>query len=234
MINDYEHLGLSPEELAELREDDEPTPEPVSEPPEPAAEPPAPPPETVPPLSLRLPEDLDAQMRAVSELKRELRSKYQEGDLEFDAYEEQRDQIDRHERRLEQLRAAAERERERTQQTMAQRWTWEQERFFADRANARLRDDAALRAGYNATLQSLAADPANEHRPMRWFLEEAARATRQKLAEALGREAHATPTRADTSPPVDRWARLDKLSGPDLEQAVAGMTDAEREEYLRS
>jgi hypothetical protein len=145
-------------------------------------------------------------------------------------------------------------------QIAAQRWTWEQERFFRDEGNKVFRDNPTVRESYNAVLRELVADQENQTKAMAWFLEEAAKVTRERLSQALGVELPApggkkpsapsgrgggkprsVPPNIGDMPSADlnetggnEFSHLDKLSGMELEMALARLSPEEAERYLRS
>lgn len=282
-LDEDDLMGLSDEERAALEEDtgdetggDEPDDEGVAEaavpaddeppadpPPaveagdevtdEPAAAAPAEDPQFRPQYRPEVPEDIDAKLAELTEKKKALRDEYQSGDLEFADYEDQREAIAREERALENTKFIQQVEQERQAQTLAQQWTWEQDRYFEDAKHRVFRDNAVLREGFNAVLRELSADDANSAKSMRWFLEEAGKLTEQRAREALGMGAPAAPAApapraaaprapippnlgdmpaADIeSPAKDEWAHLDRLPPDRLEAALERMPAAELARY---
>ncbi len=150
--------------------------------------------------------------------------------------------------------------REQTEQTAAQRWQWEQDRFFSIEANKVYLGDPMISSAFNTAVKSLAADDSNNDKPMAWFLEEADRMTRERFnvpeskedGDGKGgekRNGKRGGKKADRSkiPPNlgdlpaadvaetggDEFSRLDGLEGMELEQALAKMSPSEQERYLK-
>ncbi len=207
----------------------------------------------IPRYQAELPADFEAQLAAIGERKKALRTQYQDGNLELDDYEDARDGIESEALALREAHLKATLASEQAQQTATQRWQWEQERFFTQKANAVYRADPILGSAFDAAVKGLARDPAHEGKPMSWFLDEADRVTRERMRSVVG--APETPTKTPSAPiktrPAippnlgdlpsadlpetggDEWAHLDRLQGMDIEAALAKLSPAEQERYLR-
>lgn len=196
--------------------------------------------------------DYEARVAEIAERKKALRTQYQDGEFGLDRYEEQRDALDAELLVLREANLKATLAAEQAQQASAQRWQWEQERFFGAEANAIYRQDPILASALDTAVKALAQDPANEQKPMRWFLDEADRITRERIAKLVGAspatEIKVKPkAQKPTLPPnlgdlpsaelpetgQDEWAHLEKLDGMALEQALAKLSPADQERYLR-
>lgn len=192
--------------------------------------------------------DFDEQLKALNERKRELRTQYQDGDITLDEYEDQRDQVESEVLTLREANFKATIAQEQQQQINQQRWMWEVERFLAE--NAYIRDNRAAFRAVDALIIDLKSDPANQGKPNRWFLDEA-----KRQYEEAPRGASAQPVASKEPPkkpkkPVppnlgdmpnaelpetggNEWAHLDKLDGMELEAALAKLSQADQERYLR-
>ena len=199
--------------------------------------------------------DFDEQMQQLAEQKKTLRTQYLDGDLDLDDYEDQREQIEAQTQALREANLKATLAAEQSQQAAAQRWEWEQERFFSQKANSVYKDDALLAASLDAAIKALASDQSNASRPMSWYLEEADRQVRERfnrLAPAGAAPAQHPTAKSKGKPPVppsladmptaelnetggnDEFAHLDKLNGMALEAALAKLPPSEAERYLRT
>ena len=190
------------------------------------------------------------QLAALAESKKALRQQYQDGDLELDAYEDARDAIESQVLSLRESNLKATLAAEQTIQTAQQRWQWEQDRFFVG-AKEIYRSDRLLNEAFSAAVKSLAADPANEAKPMTWYLDEAERMTRASFGKAFGdspkAEAQRKAERLKVPPNIgampgaelpdvtaDEWSHLEKLDGMELERALSKLSPTDQDRYLRS
>ena len=201
------------------------------------------------------------QMAWIAQQQTELAKGYEDGDYDLAAYQAKLRALTEHEWGLREQQLKANLAVEQRTQQMAQRWQWEQERFFSQVPNRAYREDPVIGPAFSAAVQLLATDANNNARPMNWFLEEADRMTRarfrlpgeegasgahgQKAARpgAAGRGGRTNggqipPTLgglpAATIPEVggDEFSRLDRLDGMALERALARLSQAEADRYL--
>lgn len=203
-------------------------------------------------------ENFDARMKELTDRKRDLRNQYQDGDLGLDEYEEQRDAVEEEALKLREANLKYEMSQEQTAQTAAQRWQWEQDRFFGVGANKVYLNDPMIGSAFDAAVKSLAAGDVNNDKSMSWFLEEADRMTRERfnVPGEKDDERDSKPSvkvnrrkKSDRSkiPPNlgdlpaadvpetggDEFSKLDGLEGMALEQALAKMSQSEQERYLK-
>ena len=205
-----------------------------------------------------LPADYDDQLKANRSARTDLRKKLNDGEIdadEFDAklteLEDQRDELSRQKTRAE---IAAE------MQAQAQQNEWSNtiNTFIGEAASkpelgiVDYRKDLEKQADLDTFVKALAAVPANVDKPSRWFLEEAHKRvvalhgipTSKKPADNGKRKADASEVvtnladvpggAGDADPVSDRFAELDKLTGPDYERALAKLTAEERHQYMMS
>jgi hypothetical protein len=125
--------------------------------------------------------DYTERMARVAEFKRGLLKSYEAGDLDLEQYEAKREEAEAVIRDLSMAKLKHELAVEQKAQFFAQRWQWEQERFYAQAANKAYREDPVIGPAFAAAVQVLAADANNNARPMSWFLEEADRMTRARF-----------------------------------------------------
>jgi hypothetical protein len=194
----------------------------------------------------------DEKIAALSTQKADLRKALNEGDLTLDDYEAQKDAIIEQERELREQKLKADIAEDQNKQTAIARWEWEQERFFSEKSNEIYKDDLVM-AAFDKAVRSLGKDEANANRPGAWFLQEADKQVRARFnmnAEPVKDPKEPKKNRQpdlsivpktlsgvpgadipDTGA-VDEFAHLDRLSGLDLEKAVAKLSPAEQERYL--
>jgi hypothetical protein len=189
-------------------------------------------------------------MAEIAERKKALRVQYQDGDLDLDGYESARDAVDQEALALREAALKTQIATEQAEQARMQRWQWEIERFMQDDANAIFRADAenSRNAQLDAAVKALAQMPEHAGKPDRFFLEEGARWVRALHGETPA----ATPAKPPAKPKPrvppnlgdmpaadvadvggDEFAKYDKLEGMDVEAALARMTPAEADRYLR-
>ena len=216
--------------------------------------------EFVPRFTADLPEDFAAQMDGIKNDARALAQKYKDGEIDFDAYSDELDQINARREALNKLQVKAEIAQDMTAQTEEQRWVFSVNRFcdsVAEKEKIDYRADAAKQADLDQFVKVLSANPANANQSYDWFLSEA-----HKRVKALhGIADPAPPAKDETKPtaPASRkppvadlpktlahvpggegpgdvageFASLDSLEGIELESAIAAMTPAQRERYMR-
>jgi hypothetical protein len=196
-------------------------------------------------------EDYDTKMAEIAERKKALRAQYQDGDLDLDSYEEARDAVDQQALALREAALKTQIASEQAEQTRMQRWQWEIERFMSEESNAAFRADApdSRNAQLDAAVKALAQMPEHAGKPDRFFLEEGARWVRALHGEVAPTQT-AAPAKPKAKPRIppnlgdlpsadvadvggDEFAKYDKLEGMDVEAALAKMSPAEAERYLR-
>ncbi len=202
-------------------------------------------------------EDYDGKMTAFDEQKAGLLNQFNDGDIDMSEYQEQRDVIEKDIRKLERDNDRAINAAEQNSNSNLQRWQWEQDRFFGDEANKIYKDNTMLASAFDTRVKELAADENNGNRSMQWFLEEADRNVR---AVMLGKSAPVVvddkdknngkrpaadlskiPPNLGDVPAADlneagddaEFAFLDKLDGMEFEAALAKMSQAQADRYLK-
>lgn len=193
------------------------------------------------------PEGLADKLAAIDASTAELVAKFQDGEIDMAGFMAEKSKLDAEKIQLtvsaEQAKFA---ERQNTD-SRAQRWAWEQERFFANKANAETYKDGIVLAALDAQVKQLAGDPANSKRPAGWFLEEADRLVRERFggaqkspaAKSRQPDLSAVPKTLAQLPAADiaetgdgEFAYLDKLDGMALEKALSKMTPEQEARYL--
>lgn len=206
-----------------------------------------------PEFNATAPEGIADTIAALSAKADELLAKFGEGDIELSEYLAEKSQIDS---QLFQAKLADEQAKwaaTQNQAQRAQRWEWEQERFFSAKT-AEIYNDPILMATLNATVQSLGASPDNAKRPMSWFLEEADRQVRQRFGGVKGAVespvAAVVPPKPAPQPTIktigglpaaapapigdDIMAKIGTLEGEELERYFARLSPADVDKLSRA
>ncbi|NCC41891.1 MAG: hypothetical protein EOM21_21275, partial [Gammaproteobacteria bacterium] len=118
-------------------------------------------------------EGYDAKLAELAERKKNLRSQYQDGDLDLDQYEDQRDAVDSEILALRESNLKASLAAEQAQQVQAQRWQWEVQRFLDE--NPYIKENRSAFVSVDALIIDLRSDPKHAGKPNRWYLDEAKR-----------------------------------------------------------
>jgi len=201
---------------------------------------------------------LTERLEKIATDKTDLRKKYNEGDIDFDEYEQQRDALDEQKRELEQTKLKA----DIAQDMRVDRWVnRDVAGFLAD--HAEYKPGSALHAMLDQEVRILQAQAEQEGKdPLDpAFLATAHANVRKSVAKDLGLDVSQldkpTTEKKPTVPPqrdvpptlgnlpaaepesVDggRWAALDRLADSDpsaYEEKLASMPDEERNAYLAS
>lgn len=210
-----------------------------------------------------LPENFNELVADIATKQADLRAKLKAGELDIDEFDAQNEALIAQREDLRIARTKAEISREMAHQSAAQRWESAQKAFF-DRVSSepgfgdyRKTGNEARVAELDTFIKALAADKANEDKPVEWFLEEAHRRTKvlnglepypQKAKKPTAAEAiearkpdmKAVPKTLAQVPGGDgpgdvgdEFADLDSLDGPAMEAAIARMNEAQRERFLR-
>lgn len=210
-----------------------------------------------------LPQNFNELVADIAAKQADLRTKLKAGELDIDEFDTQNEALIAQREDLRAARIKAEISNEMTQQSAAQRWESAQKSFF-DRVSAepgfgdyRKTGNEARVAELDTFIKALAADKANEDKPIEWFLDEAHRRTKvlnglepypQKTKKPTAEEAVAARKPDMKAVPKtlaqvpggdgpgdvgDEFADLDSLDGPAMEAAIARMNETQRERFLR-
>jgi hypothetical protein len=182
--------------------------------------------------------DYHQRVGALDQRVADAEGKFKSGELTFDEFRAEERNIADERRQLDEARLKSEISREQAEQSAAARWRWECDTFMSQA----LRDEGIdyvtkplLWVAFDAEVRRLGQDVANEGKPGRWFLEQA----HENVKRQIGIEATAS-IRSDDAGLVhdhggdDEFARLDALSGLDLERALSRMSPEQAEKYLRA
>jgi Skp family chaperone for outer membrane proteins len=208
-----------------------------------------------------LPADFEARKTTLKQELTDLRTKFKAGELELDDYEAERDRLSESQRELDTLALKAEISKDMTAQTAEQQWQAAIARQFDAAAKPESGGidyvkDEAKRTDLDTFVRALGANPANNDKPMDWFMAEAHKRVLalhdiKPAAKTAADPAPAAPT-ASRKPPMgsippsiahvpgadgpgdlvsDEFADIDRLDGVELEAALARMTPAQRDKY---
>ena len=196
------------------------------------------------------PEGIADTLAALKTQAEELKAKFKEGEIDLPDYLDAKESIDE---QLTQARLADAQSKWASEQNAAtreQRWQWEKERFFSQKA-AELYNDPILIATLDATIKNLAAAPDNANRPAGWFLEEADRQVRQRFGGTQGAKLEVAPPAPKPAEPTlrtigglpaaapapigdDIMAKIGSLEGEELERYFARLSPADVEKLSRA
>lgn len=210
-----------------------------------------------PNLRTTLPEDFDDQLKTLATQKADLRKKYNEGEIDFDDYEQQRDQIDEQRRDLEQTKLKV----QIAQEMREDRWINRDVSKFL-KSHPEYEDGSALYTMLDTEVRKLQGQYESEGKdPLDpAILDEAHRAVRKTLSKALGKDlddapkpkakAQKAPPKRDVPPTLNslpaaeqedidggKWASYDRLLDRNplaFEEKMSSLSDEERNAYLAS
>lgn len=198
-------------------------------------------------------EDFDNKIAELTSKEDELSNKFDEGEITQREFRQQVRELDKQRADLENQQ----REFERSQAIAEQKWHWEVDRFMEDakdKMGIDYRGNAMLNAALDTAVKQLANDEANNDKPGVWFLNEA----HKKVSELLGKSATPppkdplkdavdgrkpdlskvpkvladVPAAQNDQPGASKFDKLDKLTGMDLERALAALPESEVRAYL--
>lgn len=219
---------------------------------EPAAEPSAEasaPAQQAPILVVEAPADADAKLAKITEDKAALLTQFDDGDITTKEYQAQLDALNKQEREIERAVDRATLAAEMEQQRQRNEWERDVNAFLA--ANTQYKDNPRL---YRALDQEVR-DVANSEEAKSMTGAQIIAKAHANLAEAFGFQApaaaKAAPKQAIPKPGVvpslhnvpsaqvedtsgGKFAALSRLDGVALEEALAKMSQAERDQYLAS
>ncbi len=202
-----------------------------------------PPPQPAP-VKIDTPKEIKDQIEAVKAEEKEAFKRLMDGEIESEEYQNIRDRVEARVDELKELGAGQRRQAE----TLARQWQ-AAEAALMKTAKAEGLDymgKPALLAAFNTHLRTLGADPKNERRDEKWFLEEAHRLTKADLGIVptnrprgvdigeLPPTLRSAPAAATGAVNTDEFAHMRNLEGLDLERAVAALTPAQRDRWLDS
>lgn len=209
-------------------------------------------------LAVNLVENYDQKMKDIGDKRNDLAAKLKTGEIELEDYLVQDRTLQTEETDLRIQQSTAENNQHQNLKIAEQRWMWQQEQFFEAEKNS-IYKDPIIESALNTAVKNLASDPANVNRSGMWFLTEGDRLVRERFNlgkppaddkggaddKGKGKDASRKPNLTEVPPTLgnlpaaessetgaDEFAHLDKLSGMDLEQALARLTPEQTDRYL--
>ena len=200
----------------------------------------------LPRYDARLPVNFDVQVAEVSAQNKALAQQLRMGEINFEDYQAQQQEITARREELEAIRLKAEIAGEMNNQARGQHSFLVVDRFFKATARAGGFDfamDEAKRDDLEGFVGALAANPANANKDVDWLLSEAhKRVTALHGAAPKSTKAPESPVSPalddapgseDANDYAGEFNRVDSLQGFDFESALHRMTPDQRERYAR-
>lgn len=193
-------------------------------------------------------EDADGRLRAIDELKSDIRKKYDDGDITFEEYEAKKDELIKQEREIERAVDKAQIAADLQNQQLMNKWRETCEDFLAN--NPVIASNQRRYHLFNEEVKAVGTAPENAELSMKQVLEKAKANLIEDglLASDKPTQKAAASPRADLPPNLaklpaaenedtngGRFASLERLLEKDpiaYEEALAKMSDAERNAYL--
>lgn len=147
-----------------------------------------------PEFKASVPDGLDEKITALDTRADEVMDRFKGGEIEMPEFIRLIREIDNERLHLTLAQKQAEWAKSQNDDNKAQRWVWEQERFFAQE-KASIYKDPILHAAITASVNQLNADPANAKKPFSFFLDEADRQVRQRFNVGGSQVATAAPAK---------------------------------------
>lgn len=199
-----------------------------------------------PMLIAEAPADAEARLKAIDELKADLRAKYEDGDITFDEYDAKKDELTKQEREIERAVDRAQIASAMENQRLMNEWQKECDAFLG--RNPEIKEKQRLYNLFNEEVKAVGTAKENEGLSMSQVLEKA----KSNLIEDGLMRAPAKPatngTKAKLPPNLaklpaaegedmqgGKWAAMDRLGDTDpiaYEDALAKMSEADRNAYL--
>jgi len=200
----------------------------------------------LPQYQAQLPDDFDEQVKSVETQKAELLQQYRDGDIDPEELIEKQAELNDRAAELRELKIKSEIATEHNKQTAEQRWQFEQDMFFEQEKNKVYSEDIMLHAALNAKVVELG----NKHpdRSGTWVLTEADRQVREKFSgvqrpaekpnrkpdlAAVPKTLGGLPAAEQNETGTSEFAHLDKLTGMELENALAKLPEDQQQRYLQ-
>lgn len=215
--------------------------------------------ERLPRYRISLPEDLDAQVNAINDELATANEKFRGGEIEFAEFQSELARINTKRDELSALKIKADLAQEMNEQAAQQEWAMTVNRFMRDAKKTEgidYRADEAKNRDLDLFVKAIAADPANQDKTLRWFLAEAHAMVKAKHGIASAPKSSGKPADkpAGRKPPLasvpktlagvpggdgpgdvaGEFSDLDGLEGLELEDAIAKMSPAQRERWLKA
>ena len=211
----------------------------------------------VPKYEVAAPENAQSRIEEIANELNQLGVDFDEGEIDPREYHEKLTSLMTERSAIENQLAQAELTQKINQQAAAQAWEDTQERFFSRPENSIYKEDPDYYDALSNIVKRVAVDPDFLGRSDAAILNEADRRFRDKFMPGAGGDSGAgestnrpqtrgLPQHPDmpktlsdvqseqASGPTSEFAHLDKLTGIEYEEALAAMSDADRERYLEA
>lgn len=202
-------------------------------------------------------ENYDEKMKGISDQRNDLATKLKDGAIELEEYLTKDRELQTEETDLRIQQKTADNNALQNLKIAEQRWMWQQEQFFEAEKNS-IYKDPIMESALNTAVKNLASDPANANHTGMWFLTEGDRLVRERFnlgkpteggnggdgKDKGGKDSRkpdlseipptlgSLPAAEVTDTGTDEFSYLDKLSGMDLEAALARLTPEQTDRYL--
>lgn len=214
----------------------------------------------LPQYKASLPEDFNQRLQAVSEREQKLWDDFENGEVDRAALQKGLAEVNAERSQLNDIKVKASISEEMNQQASEQAWANSVIKFasrVAETDGIDYRTDKAKQADLDLFVVHLANDPANNDKPNSWFLNEAHKRvkalhgivetpkqqepqktdntkpqTRKPAVDSLPKTLAGVPGSDGPGDLAGEFAELDRLEGTDLEDAIAKMSDAQRQRYM--
>lgn len=198
-------------------------------------------------------ENYEAVIQEMLSKEDELSQQFDDGEITSREYRAQLRELENQRRAVEDQQ----RDYDRSQELAKQKWAWEVDTFMdsaKENDGVDYRQNKMLNAALDTAVKELAADEANSDKTGKWFLREA----HKRVAELFGKgekapkpmdpiqkalkdrkpnmekvpQSLSNVPAADLDTGGDEFSKMDKLTGMDLERALAALTPAQAKAYL--
>ena len=202
----------------------------------------------VPQYKAEVPENADERLEQIKAEQKALRQKFSDGEIDLDEYEDSRDRLSDEQLTIKSNLLKAQIAQEHTAQALQAYWESEKAEFLRREENKVYSNNYAM-AALNTAIGDLARKPENANQPASYFLREGDRIVREGMgiAAAPKRATQSRSKNIELPPDLGRapsaelpetgedheFSHLDKLSGLELERALAKMSEEQETRYLR-
>jgi len=205
-------------------------------------------------LQTEVPDDADQRLAQIGNDMKHLREKFHDGDIDLDEYEAERTKLDDERNDLRMSMRLHEAEVKGRQQAMLNQFYQQRDNFFEQ--NADLYKTERVKGMFQQIVQEIAAKPENANQTADFFITEADKQLRsdfgipapganeqpegkRRARKKSARDRANVPPNIGDAPAAEipetstsEFAHLEKLSGMELERALAKLTPEQQERYL--
>lgn len=193
-------------------------------------------------------EDYDNKLKEITDKRDALLTQLEAGDIDLQTFVRSDRELSTLETDLRIDQTTAENAAKQNRNIAIQKWNWEQEQFFSEKANKIYEENKPIGAAFDSVVKDLASKPENANKTGMWFLKEADRQVRELFGKKADSKTESRkpnldkvpktlndlPTAAISETNNNEFAYLDKLDGMQLEVALRKMTPEQEARYLQS